>query len=154
MSADSIPAHLPDWIRDHLKRYLDSDGKDGHLWDASLGGGTGMVPTLILTTTGRKSGNALPLPLIYGEVEGGHVVIASKGGAPTHPVWYLNLEANPLVDVQVKANKFRARARVATGDERAKIWEQMVGIYAPYAEYQVRAGDREIPVVVLEPASD
>ncbi len=154
MSADTIPAHLPDWIRDHLKRYLETDGEDGHLWDASLGGGSGMIPTLILTTTGRKSGNALPLPLIYGELDGGYVVIASKGGAPTHPVWYLNLVAEPEVHVQVKAKKFRARARTASGAERATIWEQMVGIYAPYAEYQVRAGDREIPVVVLEPASD
>lgn len=154
MSADTIPAHLPDWIRDHLKRYLETDGEDGHLWDASLGGGSGMIPTLILTTTGRKSGNALPLPLIYGELDGGYVVIASKGGAPTHPVWYLNLVAEPEVQVQVKAKKFRARARTASGAERATIWEQMVGIYAPYAEYQVRAGDREIPVVVLEPASD
>ncbi len=150
MSADSIPAHLPDWIRDHLRRYLESDGEDGHLWDASLGGGTGMVATLILTTTGRKSGNPLPLPLIYGEVDGGYVVIASKGGAPAHPAWYLNLEANPDVEVQVKANKFRARARTAEGAERVAIWEQMVGIYAPYADYQVRAGEREIPVVILE----
>ena len=152
MSADSIPAHLPDWIRDHLRRYLDSDGEDGHLWDATLGGGTGTVPTLILTTTGRKSGDPLPLPLIYGEVEGGYVVIASKGGAPAHPAWYLNLEAKSEVLVQVKANKFRARARTAKRDERAAIWEQMVGIYAPYADYQVRAGEREIPVVVLEPS--
>ena len=154
MSKIELPAGLPDWIRDHLERYLASDGEDGHLWDASLGGGEGMISTLILTTTGRKSGDPLPLPLIYGEVDGGYVVIASKGGAPAHPAWYLNLEAKPEVQVQVKADKFQARARTATGAERAAIWEQMVGIYAPYADYQVRAGERQIPVVVLERSAD
>ncbi len=151
---EPIPASLPDWIRDHLKRYIESDGEDGHLWDASLGGGSGMVPTLILTTVGRKSGNPLPLPLIYGEVEAGHAVIASKGGAPAHPAWYLNLAANPDVKVQLKADKFRAFARVAEGAERARIWKQMAAIYPPYDDYQVRAGEREIPVVVLERSGD
>lgn len=150
MSDLKIPEYLPDWIRDHLRRYLESDGEDGHMWDASLGGGTGMVPTLILTTTGRKSGQPLMLPLIYGEADGAYVIIASKGGAPTHPAWYLNLDANPEVHVQVKGDRFRARASTVSGDERARLWDTMVGIYAPYTDYQVAAGGREIPVVKLE----
>jgi deazaflavin-dependent oxidoreductase (nitroreductase family) len=150
MSETPLPSELPDWIRDHVKRYIDSDGADGHMWDASLGGGTGLVPTLLLTTKGRKSGRPLLLPLIYGEHDGSYVVIASKGGFPSHPAWYLNLTAEPEVDVQVAEKKFRARARTAGADERQAIWDMMVGIYAPYTEYQSRT-DREIPVVVVDP---
>jgi len=80
-----VPANLPDWIRDHVRRYVESDGADGHLWDASIGGGTGLVPTLLLTTVGRKSGRAITLPLIYGKAGDGYAIVASKGGAPTHP---------------------------------------------------------------------
>jgi deazaflavin-dependent oxidoreductase (nitroreductase family) len=149
MTDSRIADSLPDWIKDHLRRYLATDGADGHLWDATLGGGTGMVPTLLLTTTGRKSGQPLTLPLIYGEYGNNVVVIASKGGAPAHPAWYLNLEATPEVGVQVKADRFDARARTASGAEREMLWKQLVGIYHPYEKYQA-ATTREIPVVVLE----
>ena len=115
MTDPRISPQLPDWIKDHLRRYLASNGEDGHLWDATVAGGTGLVPTLVLTTTGRKSGKPLTLPLIYGRAGNSCVVIASKGGAPQHPAWYLNLEANPEVEVQVKAECFRARARTASG---------------------------------------
>lgn len=147
-----ISPQLPAWIKEHLTRYLASNGEDGHLWDASLGGGTGMVPTLLLTTIGRKSGEALTLPLIYGRAGDSYVVIASKGGAPAHPAWYLNLEAQPEVGVQVKAERFKARARTASGAEREALWQQLVEIYHPYEKYQVSAGTREIPVVVLDRA--
>ena len=152
MAESSLPSELPKWIRDHVRRYQESDGEDGHLWDASLGGGTGMIQTLLLTTTGRKTGRSLLLPLIYGEHEGAYVIIASKGGFPTHPAWYLNLVANPKVELQVAARKFSAEARTATGDERATLWKQMVELYAPYTQYQDRT-EREIPVVVLDPVS-
>jgi len=145
-----ISPQLPDWIKDHLQRYLATNGEDGHMWDASLGGGTGMCPTLLLTTTGRKSGEALTLPLIYGRAGASYVVVASKGGAPAHPAWYLNLEAHPEVGVQVLGDRFAARARTAEGAERAALWAQMVGIYQPYEKYQA-ATMREIPVVVLDP---
>jgi deazaflavin-dependent oxidoreductase (nitroreductase family) len=118
------------------------------LWDASLGGGQGLVPTLLLTTTGRKSGNALTLPLIFGEFDGEYVVVASKGGAPAHPAWYLNLQANPEVKVQIKGDKFTARARTGNSTERAALWPKMVEIYGPYAQYQIKT-NREIPVVIL-----
>jgi deazaflavin-dependent oxidoreductase (nitroreductase family) len=78
-------------------------------------------------------------------------VVASKGGAPEHPAWYLNLVANPTVKVQVKADKFTAHAHTATAEERAKLWPKMVEIYGPYADYQKKT-DRQIPVVVLKRA--
>jgi proline iminopeptidase len=146
----SSPSELPDWIRDHVRRYLESNGADGHMWDSSVAGGPGLVPTLLLTTTGRKSGRKLMLPLIYGKTDGGYVVIASKGGAPAHPAWYLNLSEHPEVDVQVGPAKFRAHARTAGGAERSALWKQLAGIFPPYEGYQRRTA-REIPVVVLEP---
>ncbi|MDB6089857.1 MAG: nitroreductase [Gammaproteobacteria bacterium] len=151
MAESSSSSELPGWIKDHLSRYLATNGEDGYLWDASLGGGTGMVPTLLLSTVGRKSGRVLTLPLIFGQSGPDYVVVASKGGAPAHPAWYLNLEANPEVQVQVKADKFTARAHTATGAERATLWPKMVEIYAPYADYQKKT-DRQIPVVVLQRA--
>lgn len=138
------------WIKDHIALYR-TDPEKAHMWDSSVAGGTGVLPTLLLTTTGRKSGEPRALPLIYGEVDGGCAVIASKGGFPTHPAWYTNLEANPECQVQVGAKGFQARARVAEGDERERIWKQLAKVYPPYDQYQVSAGDRVIPVVVLEP---
>jgi deazaflavin-dependent oxidoreductase (nitroreductase family) len=140
---------LQDWIKDHLARYLATDGADGYLWDASQGGGKGLVPTLLLTTTGRKSGRVLTLPLIFGRSGADYVVVASKGGAPTHPAWYLNLQANPHVRVQVKGDKFAAQAHTADAAERAILWPLMVGIFSPYEHYQTKT-DRQIPVVVLK----
>jgi deazaflavin-dependent oxidoreductase (nitroreductase family) len=136
-------------IRDHLDRYIATDGADGYLWDTGPGAGRGMVPTLLLTTTGRKSGRIMTLPLIFGRSGADYIVVASKGGAPQHPAWYLNLQANPDVQVQVKANKFAARAHTADATERALLWPLMVGIYGPYADFQLKT-DRSIPVVVLE----
>jgi len=151
MPEQRIADYLPGWIKDHLQRYIESDGADGHLWDASLGGGEGMIPTLLLTTTGRKSGLSLTLPLIYSKTDTGYCVIASRGGAPTHPAWFLNLQADPNVHVQVVADKFAAIARVVEGEKREQLWRQMVEIYAPYTTYQATT-KRRIPVVMLEPA--
>jgi deazaflavin-dependent oxidoreductase (nitroreductase family) len=151
MAEPSESRELPAWIQDHLSRYLATNGEDGYLWDASLGGGKGMIPTLLLTTVGRKSGRPLTLPLIFGRSGADYVLVASKGGAPAHPAWYLNLEASPEVSVQVKADRFTARAHTADAKERAALWPMMVGIYAPYADYQKKT-DREIPVVVLRRA--
>jgi deazaflavin-dependent oxidoreductase (nitroreductase family) len=150
MTVQRISPKLPAWIREHLARYIATDGADGYLWDAALGGGEGMVATLLLTTTGRKSGEPLTLPLIFCTSEHGYAVIASKGGAPEHPSWYLNLQADPNVHLQVKAEKFNARARTANPQERAELWQKMVKIYPLYDKYQA-ATSREIPVVILEP---
>ncbi len=150
MAESNIAADLPDWIKDHVARYLSSNGADGYLWDASIGGGKGMIPTLLLTTVGRKSGRVLTLPLIFGRSGPNYVVVASKGGAPAHPAWYLTLQATPEVQLQVKAEKFKARAHTADAAERAALWPKMVEIYGPYADYQIKT-DRQIPVVVLTP---
>ena len=150
MSEIKIPANLQKLIDDHLRRYVESDGKDGHMWDSTPVGGPGPIPTLLLTTTGRRSGKPIVMPLIYGEADGNYVVVASKGGAPQHPGWYLNLAKQPQVEVQVLAKRFRAKARTSTGTERARLWEKMATIYPPYNDYQKKT-EREIPVVVLEP---
>ncbi len=138
------------WIADHTELYR-TDPERAHMWDSTHVGGPGELPTLLLTTTGRKSGEPRESPLIYGTVGDGYAVIASKGGWPTHPLWYLNLEAKPECELQVGAKSVPARARVATGEERERIWKQMAAIYAPYDEYQKSAGERQIPVVVLDP---
>ena len=149
MSAAKVPASLPQWIGDHLRRYIESNGADGHLWDSKPVGGPGPIPTLLLTKTGRRSRQPIIMPLIYGKADGKYVIVASKGGAPQHPGWYLNLAAQPAVEVQVLADKFRATARTAMGEERTRLWKMMAAIYPPYDAYQAKT-QREIPVVVLE----
>ena len=131
---------LPDWAVDHMNRYLETDGEDGHIWRG--------VPTLLLTTTGRSSGLPRMLPLIYGKDGDDHIIVASKGGYPDHPAWYTNIEASNAVQVQVAADKFSASAELVEGDVRARIWQVMAEIWPPYNEYQAKT-DREIPVVRL-----
>jgi deazaflavin-dependent oxidoreductase (nitroreductase family) len=138
------------WIAEHIELYRSDPEKAQH-WDSTPLGGPGILPTLLLTTTGRKSGEPRALPLIYGETGDAYIVIASKGGMPTHPVWYLNLQANPECELMVGPKALRARARVAEGEEREGIWKQMAKIYPPYDAYQKTAGERTIPVVVLDP---
>lgn len=139
----------PEWIAEHLRIYRESGGAEGHLFDSSVGGGLGLVTSLLLTTVGRRSGEKRTSPLFYGTAGEAYVVIGSKGGADTQPGWYLNLRANPAVEVQVARERFPARARVATDKEREQLWEQMVQLYPPYREYQKKTR-REIPVIVLE----
>jgi deazaflavin-dependent oxidoreductase (nitroreductase family) len=140
---------LPGWIADHLRRYRESGGREGHLFDATAVGGRADTPSLLLTTTGRHSGERRPMPLFYGTDGPRYVVIGSKGGADTHPAWYLNLCAEPRVELQVGPESFAAIARVAGGAERERLWRLMAGIYPPYDAYQAKT-TREIPVVVLE----
>ncbi len=142
-------AEIP-WIAEHIELY-ETDPEKAHMWDSSILGGPGLLPTLLLTTIGRKSGEKRSLPLIYKEIDGAYVVIASKGGMPNHPVWFLNLEANPDCDLMVGAKAVKARARVAEGEERTRLWDELEAIYPPYKDYQANAGDRVIPVVVLDP---
>lgn len=137
------------WIAKHIELYR-TDPEKAHMWDSKEAGGSGLLPTLLLTTTGRKSGEPRPLPLIYGKLGESYIIIASKGGMPTHPVWYLNLQAKPECDLKVGAKSVSARARVASGEERGRIWTQMAEIYPPYLDYQ-KATEREIPVIVLDP---
>jgi deazaflavin-dependent oxidoreductase (nitroreductase family) len=125
----------------HVERYQATDGEEGHDWEGTV--------TLLLTTKGRKSGRSHTSPLIY-QRHGDHLlVVASKGGDDNPPDWFLNLEANPEVEVQLKADKFRARARTATPQEKPEMWKTMTATWPAYDDYQ-RKTSREIPVVVLE----
>lgn len=141
------------WTEAHLEAYLRTDGAEGQFVDFSRVGASAETPCLILKTTGRKSGEAKMLPLIYGKDGDRFVIVASKGGAPKHPAWYLNLDANPEVEIQVGAKKYRAKASSAKGAERARLFKMMEGVFSPYAAYQAKT-DREIPVVVLEPQAE
>ena len=137
-----------DWAKEHVKRYRETGGADGHIWKGH--DGTGNYPCLLLTTTGRKSDAARTTPLIYGRDGDDLVVIASQGGRPSHPAWYLNLDRNPAVEVQLEADVFAAAARTASPDERNRLWPMMARIFPPYDTYQDKArATREIPVVVL-----
>ena len=129
------------WQQEHARRYIESGGRDGHIWEG--------VTTLLLTTTGRRSGQSRTTPLIYGRAGDRYLVVASRGGAPTHPGWYENLVAQPVVQVQVMADRFKARARTATAAEKPALWKTMTAIWPPYDEYQKRTA-REIPLVILE----
>lgn len=127
---------------EHVRRYRETGGKVGHLWRE---GST----ILLLTTTGRTTGEKRTAPLIYAEDGPRYVIIASKGGAPDNPGWYKNLEKTPEVELQVKDEVFRARARTAHGEERARLWLAANKVWPSYDEYAKKT-QREIPVVVLE----
>ena len=128
---------------EHVRRYRETDGEEGHDWQGTQ--------TLILTTTGRKSGEPRSTPLIYGRSGNDYVVVASKGGADDPPAWYLNLEADPDAEIQVKADRFPVRSRVATAEEKPALWTTMTAEWPAYDAYQKKT-DREIPVVVLSRA--
>ena len=128
---------------EHVERYRATDGVEGHDWQGTQ--------TLLLTTTGRKSGTERTAALIYAPVGDAYAIVASKGGADAPPAWYLNLSAEPDVEVQVWGDRFKAKARTATADEKAEIWPMMTAEWPPYDEYQQKTG-REIPIVLLERA--
>jgi deazaflavin-dependent oxidoreductase (nitroreductase family) len=151
MTDAKLAPNLPGWMVEHTNRYLASGGTDGHMYKITQPGRPDITaPSLLLTTTGRKSGEKFIFPLFYGETGKSYFVIASKGGAPEHPGWYRNILANPNVEVQVGTRKLHAHARTATGEERARLWEKSLEFWPPYADYQKKT-DREIPVVLLDP---
>jgi proline iminopeptidase len=151
MTEVKLAPNLPGWMQDHARRYLSSGGIEGHMYTMNLPDRPVMtVPSLLLTTVGRRSREKYVFPLFYGQYANSYFVIASKGGAPQHPGWYRNILANPDVEVQVGTTKMQARARTAAGEERARLWEKALEFWPPYADYQ-RKTEREIPVVVLDP---
>jgi deazaflavin-dependent oxidoreductase (nitroreductase family) len=117
-----------------------------------VGGSFAGRPMLLLTTTGARTGRERTIPLVYTQDGDDIVVIASKGGAPTHPDWYHNLRANPLVTVEVGTERYQARARVAEGEERARLYAAQAAIMPFFAKYQQET-TRQIPVIVLERVS-
>ncbi|WP_020126291.1 nitroreductase family deazaflavin-dependent oxidoreductase [Streptomyces sp. 303MFCol5.2] len=131
-----------DWVAEQTRKYLASGGTEGHEPNG--------VYTLVLATTGRRSGIPRRTCLIYGTAGEDFVVVASKGGADEDPAWFKNLRADPSVGVQVGSRRFTARARVATTAERDSLWPQMARIFPLYDEY-ARKTDREIPIVLLTP---
>jgi deazaflavin-dependent oxidoreductase (nitroreductase family) len=135
---DASALHGPE----HTRRYLETGGQVGHDWRRG-------TSVLLLSTTGSRTGEPRTLPLIYGRSGDDYLVVASKGGADQPPAWYVNLRENPEVEVQVMAERFPARARTATAEERPDLWAEMVSHWPDYDRYQERTS-REIPVVVLE----
>jgi deazaflavin-dependent oxidoreductase (nitroreductase family) len=128
--------------QEHTDRYIATDGVEGHDWQGTQ--------TLLLTTTGRRSGEPITKPLIYGRHGEDYLLVASWGGSDRHPPWYLNLEANPEVEIQVKGDKLRARARTATPEEKRELWPIMTKEWPDYDSYQTKT-NRDIPLVVVEP---
>jgi deazaflavin-dependent oxidoreductase (nitroreductase family) len=126
---------------EHVEKYLATKGEIGHIWNG--------VPTLILSTKGRKTGLPRRQPMIYGRDGDDFVVVASVGGAPKHPAWYFNLCTNPEVEVHVKAEHFMGLTITAAGDERERLWNMMVDLWPNYEQYRERT-DRVIPVVIIK----
>jgi len=126
-----------------VRRYQETDGEVGYIWNG--------VPILLLTTTGRKSGQPRTTPLIYARDGDDYLVVASMGGAPRHPHWYRNLEADPAARIQVRADHVEVTARTAGEDEKPRLWKIVADQWPNYDVYQSRT-DRVIPVVVLSPS--
>jgi deazaflavin-dependent oxidoreductase (nitroreductase family) len=132
------------WVNDHVREYVESDGRKGHQWRG--------LPTLLLTTRGRRTGLRRRTALIYGQDSEDYIIVASNGGSADHPLWYLNLVDEPAVELQVGSEVFTARAREASGDEKERLWHLMAGIFPTYDKYRVTAAKRgrDIPLIVLE----
>jgi deazaflavin-dependent oxidoreductase (nitroreductase family) len=126
----------------HVNAYRATNGEVGYLWNGA--------PTLLLTSKGRRTGESRTSALLFGRDGDDYLVVASMGGAPRHPQWYLNLTANPEAEVQVRADHIPVVARTATPAEKPRLWEVVTGVWPNYEVYQERTA-REIPVVVLSP---
>ena len=150
MAEAKLAPNMPEWMVKHANLYLASGGKEGQMYKVNVPDrGEITAPALLLTTTGRKSGDKFIFPLFYGTEGDSYFIVASKGGAPDHPGWYKNLHKTPEVELQVKDEVFRAHARDAQGEERARLWKKAAEMWPDYDNYAKRT-EREIPVVVLE----
>lgn len=142
-----------EFVAQHRKTYLESGGRLGHVLDYRHLGGHRYTTCLLIEHVGRKSGERRITPLIYGDTGGEVVIVASKGGADVHPGWYWNIKAMPEVVIQIGGQAFRCTWREPQGEERARIWEFMAGVYPPYRDYQAGT-KREIPIVVFQPIDE
>jgi len=127
---------------EHIRAYRETNGEVGYIWNG--------VPTLLLTVTGRRTGRKHTSALIFGRDGDDYLVVASYGGAPKHPLWYLNLQADPTAEIQVKGDRLGVTARTASATEKPRLWQIMVNDWPNYDVYQSRT-DRDIPIVVLSP---
>jgi len=140
--ADDYEPSPWDPIADHVRRYLDTGGEDGAEWEGAQ--------VVILTTTGRLSGRLRRTPLIRVADGDNYLVVASMGGAPEHPKWYLNLVDHPEAVIQDRADVHEVTARTATPEEKSRLWPLAVAQWPDYDAYQAST-ERDIPVVVCEP---
>jgi deazaflavin-dependent oxidoreductase (nitroreductase family) len=142
MSSEPLDSAL-EWVAEHTRKYVETGGEDGYMFRGS--------PTVVLTTTGRKSGAPRRNALIFGRDGDDYILVASYGGRPDHPLWYRNLTADPSVTIQDRAEIVHGTAEtVSEGADRDRLWAQMVALFAPYAEYQTKT-ERRIPVVRVKP---
>jgi len=132
------------YVADHVERYLATDGAEGAVFNG--------VPCIVLSTVGRKTGALRRCAVIRIKDGDRYLVVGSMGGAPKHPVWYLNLLADPDVTVQDRDQVHELRARTATAAERAELWLVATNVWPAYDDYQAKT-DREIPLVICEPRS-
>ncbi len=147
--AAAIRAARGDFVNEHLQTYLTSGGTRGHIVDVSAVGGRELTTHCLIKCVGRKSGKVYIRPLIYGNVGGEIVIVASKGGADTHPGWYLNILASNTIGVQIATQAFEATWREPEGEERHRVWAYMAHLYPPYLTYQ-QSTSRQIPLVMLK----
>ena len=148
-SAATIRESRRNWMSDHRAMYLRSRGAQGHIMDITAVGGHPFTTHCLIKYRGRKSGKIRITPLIYGDIGGEVVIVASKGGADMHPAWYLNIRDSEEVAFQIATQAFRSTWREPQGDERAKIWNFMVDIFPSYATYQAST-TRQIPLVMMK----
>lgn len=132
------------WVARQVEQYEASGTEANTLMDTG-------IPIIIFTTTGHKSGLIRKVPLMRVEHEGVYALVASKGGAPEHPGWYYNLKADPKIIMQDGPLPYETTVRELEGDEYDLWWERAVAVYADYADYKVKAGDRQIPVFLTAP---
>jgi deazaflavin-dependent oxidoreductase (nitroreductase family) len=147
-SSAEIAKARRNWKDDHLNIYLRSGGAEGHILDVSDIGGHKLTTMLLLKYVGRKSGKTMITPLIYGDIGGEIVIVASKGGADHHPAWYLNVRDGKELAFQIATQAYRAMWREPKGAERVKVWDFMVSVFPPYKSYQAST-EREIPLVMM-----
>ena len=147
-SYEEIAKARRNWKEEHLSAYLRSAGAEGHVMDLTDIGGHKFTTNLLLKYVGRKSGKTMITPLIYGDIGGEVVIVASKGGADHHPAWYLNLKDSKELSFQIGAQAYRATWREPKGEDRKHVWDFMVGVFPPYRTYQASTA-REIPLVMM-----
>ena len=161
-SSAQIRETRKDWVSEHREMYLKSGGTTGHIEDLTPVNGHDFGTHCLIKYKGRKSGKVFITPLCYADIGGEVVICASKGGADTHPSWYLNVVANPEIEFQIATQAFRGTWREPEGAEREKVWNFMVDCFPFYADYQgwcpriiplvMMKGIEEIPVFKFEEA--